>query len=138
MQLKRIHKILFALILLFSLGSTGLASDLEVHFINVGQGDAILVIAPNGKKILIDAGGHSGGEDQRNPFDYIKSMEKDGKIGDLYIDFAIITHPHDDHYGGSDIYVSETRRRMTFTSGAFFTVWKIQRLMENFPIACMH
>ncbi len=94
------HKILPAIFLFLFFSAAGFASELQVHFINVGQGDSIFVLAPNGKKILIDAGGHSGGGDPKNPFNYIESLRKKGKIEDLYIDLAFITHAHDDHYGG--------------------------------------
>lgn len=66
----------------------------------MGQGDSILIVAPNGKKVLIDAGIHSGKADERNPFTYIRELKKDGKIDSLNIDYAVITHPHDDHYAG--------------------------------------
>lgn len=77
-----------------------LASDLQVHFIDVGQGDSIFIVAPSGKKILIDAGIHPGEKDKRNPFNYIRGLKQDGKIDDLQIDYAIITHPDRDHYVG--------------------------------------
>jgi competence protein ComEC len=76
------------------------ASDLQVHFIDVGQGDSILIVAPNGKKIIIDAGIHQGEKDNWNPFNYIRGLKQDGKIDDLQIDYAIITHPDRDHYLG--------------------------------------
>ena len=35
--------------------------QLQVHFINVGQADSILVIAPNGESILVDGGNNEDG-----------------------------------------------------------------------------
>ncbi|MCX5909034.1 MAG: MBL fold metallo-hydrolase, partial [Deltaproteobacteria bacterium] len=98
--MKGIPKIFLAIILFFSFGNAGFASELQVHFINVGQGDSILIVAPNGKKILVDAGFHSGAGDEKNPFNYLKGLKQKGKIADLQIDLAVITHAHDDHYGG--------------------------------------
>jgi len=90
---------LFVLLLLF-LNSTGISGPLEVHFIDVGQGDSIFIITPNNKTILIDAGIHSDENDKRNPFNYIGNLKNTGKIRNLNIDVAFITHAHDDHYGG--------------------------------------
>lgn len=61
---------------------------LIVSFIDVGQGDAILVQTP-GKNILID-----GGERGNTVIDYLKKRG----IGSL--DLVVGTHPHADHIGG--------------------------------------
>jgi competence protein ComEC len=60
----------------------------EVHFIDVGQGDAILVLTPSGT-MLIDAGPRDGGVTA-----YLHSL------GVMGIDIVIATHPHADHIGG--------------------------------------
>jgi competence protein ComEC len=67
----------------------------EVHFIDVGQGDAILVLTPS-KTMLIDAGPRDG-----NAAAYLQS------VGVTEIDIVIATHPHADHIGGMpDIFSS--------------------------------
>ncbi|MGF1583816.1 MAG: MBL fold metallo-hydrolase [Bacteroidales bacterium] len=67
----------------------------EIHFINVGQGDAILVLTPS-KTMLIDAGPLDG-----NAAGYLRSL------GVTEIDVVIATHPHADHIGGMpDIFES--------------------------------
>lgn len=71
-----------------------------VTFIDVGQGAAALVEAPCGLVILIDAGGGlpfqgdpgSVGEKVVLPFLRHQGVNE--------IDLAVITHPHEDHYGG--------------------------------------
>lgn len=73
----------------------GLSADtvdlLEVHFIDVGQADSILVIAPGRKSMLIDGGNTADG-------DLVTSYIKEQGIGRL--DIVIGTHPHEDHIGG--------------------------------------
>jgi competence protein ComEC len=64
------------------------SAKLKVHFIDVGQGDAILIQTPS-KNVLID-----GGERGTTVVEYLK---KQG-IGNL--DLVIGTHPHADHIGG--------------------------------------
>lgn len=66
---------------------------IEVHFIDVGQGDAILVTAPNDKIMLIDAGNNGDG---KIIIDYLR------RLGLEKIDVLIGTHPHADHLGGLD------------------------------------
>lgn len=79
----------------------GAASDasVRVHFIDVGQGKAILIEAPE-KTVLIDAGENNQGE---TVLRYLARK----KIGGL--DIAVGTHPHSDHIGGLDTVILETR-----------------------------
>jgi len=64
--------------------------DLRVHFIDVGQGDAIL-IQTRGANVLIDAGERHQGE---NVLSYIRRQ------GVRELDMIIASHPHSDHIGG--------------------------------------
>ena len=63
---------------------------LTVHYIDVGQGDSIL-LESKGNFALIDAG-----EKEYGPVvcDYLKAVGVDA------IDYVIATHPHSDHIGG--------------------------------------
>lgn len=70
----------------------GETKDLKVHYIDVGQGDAIL-IQKDGENMLIDAGENEYGE---VVVDYLK------KNNVSKIDYIIGTHPHSDHIGGLD------------------------------------
>ena len=69
--------------------TTAPVGDLIVHFIDVGQGDAILVITPDKRTALID-----GGETNTGIVQYLKS------IGITHLDLVVATHPHSDHIGG--------------------------------------
>lgn len=64
--------------------------DLTVHFINVGQGDSIL-IDKGDFEILVDAGPRASANTVTN---YIKPFVQ----GDL--DVVVATHEHEDHIGG--------------------------------------
>lgn len=105
---------LFIFILLISSGCEIFISEreplLEVHFIDVGQGDASLIISPNGKTMLIDAGDNSKG---REVVEYIKRQ------GVRKIDVLIGTHPHADHIGGMDDVIN------SFEIGEFYMPKKI-------------
>lgn len=65
-------------------------NNLVVEFIDVGQADSTLIITPNNKSILIDAG-ESG--------DYEKIKDTIDKYNTNKIDVVIATHPHADHIG---------------------------------------
>ncbi len=67
----------------------------EFHFIDVGQGDAVLIRTPDGD-VLIDAGKNSSEEFLNS---YLKNQGVDK------IEYAIFTHPHEDHIGGADMII---------------------------------
>ncbi len=64
-------------------------ADLEVHFIDVGQGDCELIVS-RGKVMLID----SGDKDESNKV--INYMLNNGIS---HIDYVVASHPHSDHIG---------------------------------------
>ena len=67
--------------------------ELRVHVLNVGQGDSILIIAPGGKAVLVDAGVPGSGKI------VMAALER---YGIKQIDLMIATHAHADHIGGAD------------------------------------
>lgn len=73
---------------------------LQLHFIDVGQGDATLIITPNRRAILVDAGGALG---IQNDFDVGERVVVPylRHVGVNQIDWLILTHNHQDHAGGA-------------------------------------
>lgn len=69
--------------------------DLQIYFIDVGQGDSTLIVTPNDKKILIDGGGSSTYDVGKNT---LIPYLLDRKIKE--IDYVIISHFDQDHIGG--------------------------------------
>jgi len=73
---------------------------LEVTAIDVGQGDSILIVTPQGRTLMVDAGGlpawmHSDldiGEDVVSPYLWSRGFSS--------LDTVAITHAHADHIGG--------------------------------------
>lgn len=84
--------ILFLLtVLVWYLVLVSQTDDLEVYFLDVGQGDAIFIEAPNGNQMLID-----GGQNKQ----VIAELSKVMPFYDRSIDVVMFTHPDADHIGG--------------------------------------
>ncbi len=67
--------------------------DLEVHMLDVGQGDSLLVISPDGFVMLVDSGG--GG----NAAGIDSTLDALGVDG---LDYTLVSHLHEDHLGSMD------------------------------------
>lgn len=72
-------------------------SEMQVHFIDVGQGDATLITCDD-EAMLIDAGDNSKGTTVQL---YLK------KQGIKKLKYLILTHPDADHIGGADVVVNK-------------------------------
>lgn len=83
-------------------GSGGL---LEVVFLDVGQGDAILIRAPGGQAMLVDAGPATPPDPQagRPGYDAGESVILPYLAGQRIrrLEYLLLTHPHQDHVGGA-------------------------------------
>ncbi|MEK7584765.1 MAG: MBL fold metallo-hydrolase [Patescibacteria group bacterium] len=67
------------------------APELAVHFLDVGQGDAILIQLPDGPQVLIDAGADNS---------VLFGLGENLPWWDRTIEYAVVTHPDLDHFGG--------------------------------------
>ncbi len=106
------------------------AGELEVVFLDVGQGDAIYIGTPGGKHIMLDGGG-------RPP--YLGEVEEVGRWVLLpflaerrvrELDMIIVTHPHEDHFGGFLAVLEEVPARMLVTNAEETENENYLRLLE--------
>ena len=71
--------------------------EMQVHFIDVGQGDSALVITPQGRAFMVDTGGvREGSYDIGSRVDVPYLLH----YGVQKLDYIFLTHAHDDHAGG--------------------------------------
>lgn len=71
--------------------------EMQVHFIDVGQGDSALVITPHGRAFMVDTGGvREGSYDIGSRVDVPYLLH----YGVQKLDYIFLTHAHDDHAGG--------------------------------------
>jgi competence protein ComEC len=83
---------LFLLVVfIFSLLFNQTAGKLKVSFLDVGQGDAIFVTAPNGYQMLVDGGANNS---------VLRELGKVMPFYDRSIDVVLATHADQDHIGG--------------------------------------
>lgn len=73
-----------------------LESDLKIHYVDVNQGDAIIIQFPNNKNMIIDSGDTS--KDSKTKLkNYIDKLEI------TKFDYLIATHQDADHIGGMEV-----------------------------------
>ena len=83
--------LLFFLTLLSRVTLAGGSDELQIHVIDVGTGDAMVVHQPGSCVVLIDAGQVLASERVIRKLENLKVKK---------LDMAIVSHPHSDHFGG--------------------------------------
>lgn len=91
--------------------------ELMVHFIDVGQGDCILILFPDGKDMLIDCANYNNSSDYRTEtLDYIDDYVTDGQL-----DYLMLTHCDSDHVYFMDEVLEEYRVSNVFMPNVLAT-----------------
>jgi competence protein ComEC len=105
------------LIVLWPEHASLIPNKLEVTAIDVGQGDSLLVVSPEGRTMLVDAGGPVGGlneatavlnnfdigEEIVSPYLWSRSIRR--------LDVIALSHAHSDHMGGMTAVLQNFRPR---------------------------
>ena len=115
------NKKIYIMIIIIIFINIIIPKNLNIHFIDVGQGDATLIITPQNKKILIDSGGSENYDIGKNtllPYLLNRGIRK--------IDYAIISHFDTDHVGGLLTVMEELKVEHVIIS-------KQEENSENFP-----
>lgn len=82
---------------------------LKVVFLDVGQGDAIYIEAPNGRQMLIDSGADAN---------LLSSLSKAMPFADRSIDIVLATHGDQDHIGGFPVLLDNYKVTSIIENGA--------------------
>ncbi|MBQ7705483.1 MAG: DNA internalization-related competence protein ComEC/Rec2 [Selenomonadaceae bacterium] len=106
-------EILFLLIVLLAVNFFKAGGDLEVSFVDVGQGDCCVVLTPNRKCLIFDAGGVRE-----------KTFDVGGRVVIPYlkhenifaVDTIFLTHAHEDHSGGAGTIIKKMPVREIITA----------------------
>src|SRR3989344_3258065 len=103
---------------------------LRMIFCDVGQGDAILVITPGGREILVD-----GGPGSR----VLGCLSNNMPFWDRTVEAVFLTHPQQDHMEGLVGVLANYKVKMIGTTGirnntALFNVWQKAAVDENAKI----
>jgi beta-lactamase superfamily II metal-dependent hydrolase len=86
-------------------------SLLEVYFIDVGQGDGVLIRTPDGRHVMIDGGYKRASQPSgKNAADFVDwKFVKDYGLDRIHLDVMMASHNDADHYGGlSDLLGPDT------------------------------
>lgn len=79
-------------------GGADPAGELAVHVLDVGQGDGVLVVSPDGVTMMVDAG-----DDEQ--YGAVRAALR--RLGVDRLDYVLASHLHADHMGGLDLVLAD-------------------------------
>ena len=120
--IKKYKYTILILILLLTITSIAAADELKVHYIDVGQGDSILIQAPENNDMLIDGGPRGTGDE------VISYLQGQG-VDDL--EYLVSTHPHADHIGGLSAVLDNYVVEKVIASGKVHTSKTYENYLEK-------
>ena len=95
---------------------------LRIYALDVGQGDSLLIISPQGKTVLIDAGPVEAGDE------VVAALRNHGV---RQIDLMVATHPHADHIGGMRKVFDNFRIKQFLDSGQSYGTVTYEKLLRE-------
>ncbi|MEG1581674.1 MAG: MBL fold metallo-hydrolase [Clostridia bacterium] len=106
----------------------------SLHYIDVGQADCSLIVLPDGKKMLIDAGDRTI-ESKNKVKEYLKNKNI------TIIDYLVLTHSDSDHAGGMKMVLDEFEVKNIFrpfqiasnSDGSLYNGDPLSLYVENLP-----
>lgn len=100
--------------------------DLDIFFLDVGQGDAAFVRFPDGKTMVVDGGERS------ERFDYgarvLVPFLRHMGVG--RIDVVVASHPHNDHIGGLVALLQQMEVGHFVDGGQVYDSWTAKRIRQ--------
>jgi len=94
---------------------------LQIYALDVGQGDSSLIITPEGKSVLIDAGPPQAGDE------VVAALQKRDVQS---LDLAVATHPHADHIGGMRQVIENFGVKNFLDSGQVYSSKEYERMLR--------
>ena len=100
----------------------------DIIYLDVGQGDGALILLPDGKSMLIDAGFRSRREDmgERVVIPVLNHFGIDK------IDWLVMSHPHSDHIGGIESILQAVKVDTVLDTYIDYHSWTYNRLLTLF------
>ncbi len=96
--------------------------EMHVHFIDVGQGDSILIESPSGKTMLIDGGVKGAGQ---------QIVSYLNELGINKLDIVVATHPDADHIGGLIPVLDNMTTEQFYDSGKVHTSQTFEEMLTQ-------
>jgi competence protein ComEC len=97
----------------------GVALALQLHFVDVGQGDAVLIVEPGGRAVVYDGGRPSG-----TMRDYLQ------RVGIEAVALVVASHAHADHIGGLPAVIDAFAPAFALDNGVPHTTRAFVRYLE--------